>query len=36
MKKQSNIVATEARFPLANLSLSPVNPRQNCARAGRD
>ncbi|MEM9844385.1 MAG: ParB N-terminal domain-containing protein, partial [Pseudomonadota bacterium] len=29
MTKQSKIVATEARFPLANLSLSPVNPRQN-------
>ena len=28
MTKQSKIVATEARFPLANLSLSPLNPRQ--------
>jgi ParB family chromosome partitioning protein len=29
MTKQSKIIATEARFPLAKLSLSPLNPRQN-------
>ncbi|WP_306116229.1 ParB/RepB/Spo0J family partition protein [Roseovarius sp. MMSF_3305] len=29
MTKQSQIVATEARFPLANLTLSPLNPRQS-------
>lgn len=29
MTKQSKITASEARFPLASLSLSPLNPRQN-------
>ncbi len=29
MTKQTKIIATEARFPLAKLSLSPLNPRQN-------
>ena len=29
MTKHSKIIATEARFPLANLSLSPMNPRQD-------
>ena len=29
MTKQSKIIATEARFHLAQLSLSPMNPRQN-------
>ncbi|MEP4848025.1 ParB/RepB/Spo0J family partition protein, partial [Roseibium sp.] len=29
MTKQTKIIATEARFPLAKLSLSPMNPRQN-------
>lgn len=29
MTKQTQITATEARFPLASLSLSPMNPRQN-------
>ncbi|WP_120633679.1 ParB/RepB/Spo0J family partition protein [Ruegeria sp. EL01] len=28
MTKQTQITATEARFPLASLSLSPMNPRQ--------
>ncbi|MEM8801007.1 MAG: ParB/RepB/Spo0J family partition protein [Pseudomonadota bacterium] len=28
MTKQTDIVATEARFPLENLTLSPLNPRQ--------
>ena len=29
MAKHQKITATEARFPLANLSLSPMNPRQS-------
>ena len=29
MTKQTKITATEARFPLASLTLSPMNPRQN-------
>ena len=29
MTKQTKISATEARFPLASLSLSPMNPRQS-------
>lgn len=33
MTKQSKIIATEARFPLANLSLSPMNPRQDVPEA---
>ena len=33
MTKQSKIIATEARFPLANLSLSPLNPRQDVPEA---
>ncbi len=28
MTKQTKITATEARFPLASLTLSPINPRQ--------
>jgi ParB family chromosome partitioning protein len=28
MSKQTKITATEARFPLASLTLSPINPRQ--------
>ena len=28
MTKQTDIIATEARFPLVNLTLSPLNPRQ--------
>ncbi|MEL6959105.1 MAG: ParB/RepB/Spo0J family partition protein [Pseudomonadota bacterium] len=33
MTKQSKIIGTEARFPLANLSLSPMNPRQDVPEA---
>ncbi|MEP3921089.1 ParB/RepB/Spo0J family partition protein [Ascidiaceihabitans sp.] len=33
MTKQSKIIATEARFPLAKLSLSPMNPRQDVPQA---
>ena len=33
MTKQTNIIATEARFPLAKLSLSPMNPRQDVPEA---
>ncbi len=33
MTKQTKIVATEARFPLAKLSLSPMNPRQDVPQA---
>ena len=33
MTKQSKIVATEARFSLAKLSLSPMNPRQDVPEA---
>ena len=33
MTKQSIITADEARFPLSNLSLSPMNPRQNVPAA---
>ena len=33
MTKQTKIIATEARFPLAKLSLSPMNPRQNVPEA---
>ena len=33
MQMQSNFTATEARFPLANLSLSPMNPRQHVPEA---
>ncbi|MEM8981286.1 MAG: ParB/RepB/Spo0J family partition protein, partial [Pseudomonadota bacterium] len=29
MTKQSDIIASEARFPLSKLTLSPLNPRQN-------
>ena len=33
MSKQEKITATEARIPLANLTLSPMNPRQNVTEA---
>ena len=33
MTKQSKIIATEARFPLSKLSLSPLNPRQEVTEA---
>ena len=33
MTKQSKIIATEGRFPLAKLSLSSMNPRQNVPEA---
>lgn len=33
MTKQTKIIATEARFPLAKLSLSPMNPRQDVPEA---
>lgn len=33
MSKQETITATEARIPLANLTLSPMNPRQNVTEA---
>lgn len=33
MTKQSKIIATEARFPLEKLSLSPMNPRQDVPEA---
>jgi|TARA_R110002126_G_C10490653_1_gene504150 ParB family chromosome partitioning protein len=33
MTKQAKIIATEARFPLAKLSLSPMNPRQDVREA---
>ena len=33
MTKQSKIVATEARFPLSKLTLSPLNPRQDVPEA---
>lgn len=33
MTKQTKITATEARFPLASLTLSPINPRQNVPEA---
>lgn len=33
MTKQTNITATEARFPLASLTLSPINPRQTVPEA---
>ena len=33
MTQQSKIIATEARFPIAKLSLSPMNPRQDVPEA---
>ena len=33
MTKQTKISATEARFPLASLTLSPINPRQTVPEA---
>lgn len=33
MSKQMKITATEARFPLASLTLSPINPRQTVPEA---
>jgi ParB family transcriptional regulator, chromosome partitioning protein len=33
MTKQTKIIATEARFPLAKLSRSPMNPRQDVPEA---
>ena len=33
MAKHQTITATEARFPLANLALSPLNPRQEVPQA---